>query len=238
MANKKNGSPMRILLFTLLSFSINAHSVPIISTIGWGTGYSWTQATFNEKADEFGGAIETPSYTSVTNQDLPWSLYAGLKFTPYYGIEFGYLDYGSIEFTQTLTKIDSQNVEIESKTAKRNVSTQGFLISHVLFYPLSNHITLQGKAGLLFGDNQYSEQEQITYQFTDDNGVTSTIIEPVQFSSQSKAFSKAQFAIALLYQYSDNWFMRLQTNQIEYELTQDHEKFTQWFSSLSFEHQF
>lgn len=229
---------MRILLFLLIGFSVTSHGFPIVTSIGWGAGYSWTQASFNEKADLFGGAVETPSYTSVKNQDLPWSIYAGLKFTPCYGIEFGYLDYGSIEFTKTLSKISAENVEIEKKVAKRKISTQGFLISHVLFYPLSNSLTLQGKAGLLFGDNLQTEQEQITQLFTDDTGQTSTLVLPVNFSSQSTAFSKAQFAIALTYQYTDNWFMRLQSNQIQYELPQENEKFTQWFSSLSFEHQF
>ncbi len=222
---------MRILLIILLFSPMLALAYPVDSSMGFGSGYTWTEATFDEPITSIGDTTQTPSYSSVDNNNLPWDLFASFRFHEHYGIELGYIDYGTIKFERTFTT-ETGNELVSKSTRKANISTQGFYISHVLFIPVINHLDIQVKAGLLFGTNDYKDTEELT---TIDNGseVTDTSI-----TNSSRAISKPQFSVGLLYQYQPNWRLRLQLNQIEYEHIEEKETFSQWFTSFSFERNF
>lgn len=222
---------MRILLITLLFTPLMALGYPIDTSIGFGSGYTWTEATFDEPITSIGDTTQTPSYSSVDNDNLPWDLFASFRFHENYGIEIGYIDYGTIKFKRTLTT--EAGTELLTRTQRNaSISTQGFYISHVLFIPVFSHLDFQAKAGILFGTNEYKDTENLT---TINNGVEVT--DP-SFTNSSRAISKPQFSLGLLYRYQPDWGLRLQLNQIEYEHIEEKETFSQWFTSFSFERKF
>ena len=219
---------MRILLIALLFTPIMAFAYPVDSSIGFGSGYTWTEATFDEPITSIGDTTQTPSYSSVDNDNLPWDLFASFRFHENYGIEIGYIDYGTITFKRTFTT-ETGGVFENSSTRNASISTQGFYISHVLFIPVSQNLNIQAKAGILFGTNDYKDLELKTDQ--DENTTTNP-------TNSSRAISEPQFSIGLLYQYQPDWGLRLQLNQIEYEHIEEKETFSQWFTSFSFERKF
>lgn len=231
MQTKKAEPIMRILLLTLLLTPMWAQAYPIASSIGWGTGYTWTEATFNESISSIGATSQTPSYSSVENENLPWSLFTSFRFHEYYGFELGYIDYGTIKFDKTLTTTTDGEFD-NSALRKASISTQGFYITHVIYVPLLDNLDLQAKAGVLFGTNEYDDTED---RIVDESG---ELISSTSKTNSSEAISTPQFSLGLLYRYQADWQMRLQLNQIEYEHTAEKEDFSQWFTSLSFERRF
>ena len=231
MQTKKAEPIMRILLVTLLLTPMWAQAYPIASSIGWGTGYTWTEATFDEELYENGGTIEAPSYSSVENENLPWNLFASFRFHEYYGFELGYINYGTIKFKRTLSR-STDGTPSGSSVRNASISTQGFYITHVLYVPVVRNLHFMAKAGILFGSNDYDDNDVDTQISSDD-----TLIIPSKTNS-SRAISKPQFALGLLYRYQADWQMRLQLNQIDYDHIEEKEDFSQWFTSLSFERRF
>ncbi len=218
-----------ILLFSFLPITVLAY--PVGTSIGWGTGHSWTQASFDQPIDEKLGQVKTPSYSSVNNQDLPWAMYAGFRYHEHYGIELGYLDYGSIKFSKTVTNTSSNGGDFLGRTVRNaRISTQGYYISHVLYFQLLNSLQLQAKAGVIFGNNEYGETGSITT--VNEDSSESTIND---FNSYSESFAKGQLALGLLYKYQKNWRLRLQVNQIEFSHPNESESFSQWFTGVSIE---
>ncbi len=222
---------MRIITLFILFFPVSVLAYPVGVTLGWGSGYSWTQSKFDEPINTDLGQVKVPSYTSVKNQDLPWSMYAGFRFHQHYGIEMGYLDYGSIKFTKTITSTTQDGVPTGNVIRNARISTQGFYISHVLFFQVVEKLQLQMKAGIIFGDNQYTETGQVTIVDENNNEIT----DPEDFNRYGKSFAKGQLAMGLLYHYKPEWRLRLQVNQIEFDHPSENESFSQWFTSFSIE---
>jgi hypothetical protein len=209
------------------------HAYPAAQYVGFGTGYTWTQASFNDEIRTLGAFTETPSYSSVDDSNLPWQGFVGFRFHPNYGIEMGYMSYGSISFTKTLTNFDSSQSKVTSTSERKaDISTKGFFLQHVLSYPLSNAFILQARAGILVGSTDYSELETLTtINENDESFVT------VQPNNSSDGFIKGQLAFSALYQSSNNWLWRLQLNQVDIDNRGEKESFSQWFTSLSLEYQ-
>ncbi len=222
---------MRIITLIFLLLPITAQAYPVATSIGWGLGHSWTQADFDEPIVQDLGQVRVPSYSSVKNQDLPWNLYANFRFHQNYGIELGYLDYGSINFQKYISKTNTAGEPTGSVSRDATISTQGFYISHVLYFKVASKFQIQAKAGLMFGDNKYAEIGSITTVNEDDSVIT----DPESFNSSSKSFGKAQLALSLLYEYQKNWRLRLQVNNIEFDHSEENEQFSQWFTGLSVE---
>ena len=222
---------MRIIILICLFFPVAVIAYPVGVSVGWGSGYSWTQASFDEPINTDLGQVKVPSYTSVKNQDLPWSLYGGFRFHQHYGIEMGYMDYGSIKFRKTITNATQEGVATGNVIRNARISTQGFYISHVLYFQLFEKLQLQAKAGIIFGDNKYAETGQVT--IVDENG--NEITDPEDFNSSHESFAKGQLAMGLLYHYQPEWRLRLQVNQIEFDHPGEKESFSQWFTSFSIE---
>jgi hypothetical protein len=224
---------MRIIPLILLLLPVTLQAFPVETSIGWGLGHSWTKATFDEPViqDLNLNQIRVPSYSSVKNQDLPWNIYAGFRFHPNYGFELGYLDYGSINFQKNISKSNTAGESTGSVSRDATISTQGFYISHVLYFNIVNKLQLQAKAGLIFGDNKHTEVGSFTIINNNDSETT----DPENFNSSTQSFVKGQLALSLLYEYQKNWRMRLQVNQIKFDHPTENEKFSQWFTGFSIE---
>jgi len=223
---------MRYCLLLLLMAAHPAIAYSIKPYVGAGFGYTWTQAHFNDQIREF-GEREVPSHSDVTNSGMPFSLYGGFRFHPHYGFEYGYVDYGSIQFKKTLTVRDiSDNSLIRTHTRDATIGASGFLFSHVLFLPVTSSLGLQLKAGVLFGNAAYSDTETIVTQPNDDLPDGSTL---VLNNASSDGFAKMQWGLAALYRASERTFWRLQVNQLEFEHEDERESFSQWMTQLSIE---
>ncbi len=222
---------MRIITLIILLFPVTALAYPVGVSIGWGSGYSWTQASFDEPINDSLGQTKVPSYTSVENQDIPWNLYAGFRFHQHYGIEIGYLDYGSIKFRKTISSATQDGTNTGTVIRDARISTQGLYVSHVLYFQLMDKLQLQAKGGIIFGDNKYAEFGQVTTVGEDGND----IIDPETFNNSSVSFAKGQLALGLMYHYKKDWRLRLQVNQIEFDHSTEKESFSLWFTSFAIE---
>ena len=229
-------SPKFLIISTLiLLFSHLSQAYSPATYGGFALGYTWTEANVSDPVVNFGGETETPTYGDIKNQGLPFSLYMGMRFHPNYGFEFGYMNYGSINFNKTLTKVNSGNELISTSVRKNEIQTSGFFLSHVLFYNLSQNINLQLKAGVLFGANEYTEDELLTIQPSD----TSTTVQVVDnFTTNQDAFAKAHLALAASYRSSDDWSWLFQVNHINFENEDEAETFDRWFSNVSLRYHF
>lgn len=230
--------PFKIfIIFTLsLLFSQVSLAYPAATYGGLALGYTWTEADVSDPVVDFGGELETPTYGEIKDQGLPFSLYMGMRFHPNYGFEFGYMNYGSIKFNKTLTKTKNNGTELVSTSARKSeIKTSGFYLSHVLFYNLTQDINLQLKAGILFGANEYTDDELLTIQPSD----TSTTVQVVDnFTTNQDAFAKAHLALAASYRSSDDWSWLFQVNHINFENEDEAETFDQWFSNVSLRYHF
>lgn len=224
---------MRLLLLLTLFATHTATAYPVGQYAGFGMGYSWTQATFNDQTRTLGAIREEPSHGEVSNAGLPWQAYYGFRFHPNYGIELGYMNYGSIEFQKTLTTFDdSQSAVVNTSVRDAKVSSSGFFLQHVLSYPMFTHFVIQARAGILMGNTHYSDLETLT--ITSDDVGTDTTQQP---NSSYDGFVKEQLGLSVLYQSSKSWYWRLQLNQIDVTHSAENESFTHWFTSLSLEYQ-
>lgn len=224
------------LLFILLgSASLNSLAFPVAKYAGFGLGYTYTETTVSDPETNLGGETETPTYSSVKNQGVPWNAYLGLRFHPNYAFEFGFLNYGSIKFVKTLTKKNANNELINSSVRDAKVSTSGFYLSHVLFYNITKRLNAQFKAGVIFGSNKYTDEELITTAPSDTE--TETQIRS-NFATSTKAFAKAHLAMAMVYRSSKEWSYQLQLNQIQFDHDTERESFDQWLTSLSARYHF
>ena len=159
----------------------------------------------------------------------------GLRFHPNYAFEFGFLNYGNIKFVKTLTKKNANNEFIRSSVRDAKISTRGFYLSHVLFYNITKRLNAQFKAGVIFGSNNYTDEELITTAPSDTE--TETRIES-NFATSTKAFAKAHLAMAMVYRGSKEWSYQLQLNQIQFDHDTERESFDQWLTSLSARYHF
>lgn len=224
---------MRLLFTLLIVIPHLAIAYPVGHYVGFGSGYTWTEASFDDKVRALGAFEETPSYGDVSRSDLPWHGFVGFRFHPNYGVEVGYRDYGSIEFTKTLTTIDTSQSKVTSSSVRQaDISTQGFYIEHVLSYALAKPLIIQARAGVLVGSTRYTDLETLTTITEND-----TPLQVVQPNTSSDGFIKGQLAFSALYKPSGDWFWRLQVNQIDIDNPGESESFSHWFTSLSLEYQ-
>lgn len=230
MKNKRSIMLIRILLLLIVTPSTLAF--PIEKYTGFALGTTSTEASFNEQVREFGNTREVPEYTNVKNDSNPLQVYYGLRFHPYYSAELSYIDYGSFTFEKTLTN-ESDTDSITTRSSN-TVSVSGISLSHVLTYPLTDSLILQGKLGYLIGSVSVSSEGTINTVNTSENRDETTTF----FNTSSPALDTVQVALAALYRVNQNWLVRLQLNQLDFELEQQREEYTQWFTSLSAEYEF
>jgi hypothetical protein len=224
---------MRALLFLTIFFNSNlTHSYPIDYSIGFGLGQAWTEAVFNDpirKLDSL--TTETPSYSVVTNGSRPFNLYANLRFNEHYGFELGYISYGSIKFNKSLITADDTGI-IESRLREATILIDGIYLNHVIYLPISERFLIQAKAGLVVGNSEYSDIETLTIE-PQDIGSSQQTTQTI--TSDSEALTEIQLAAALLYRSTNKTVWRLQVSQLSVSHDGENEKFTQWFTQVSYE---
>ncbi|MGR6874536.1 hypothetical protein ACU6U9_20085 [Pseudomonas sp. HK3] len=224
---------MRLLFILLFALPNVAVAYPVAHYIGFGSGYASTETEFNDQIRTLGAIKETPSYSDVSSADAPWHGFVGFRFHPNYGIEVGYRSYGSIEFTKTLTTLDTSQSKVTSSSVRQaDISTQGFYIEHVLSYAITDYFIIQGRGGVLIGNARYTDTETLT-TFAE-NGDAIKVVQP---NTSNDGFIKGQVAFSALLKSSDQWLWRLQVNQIDIDHSGEQESFSHWYTSLSLEYQ-
>jgi len=227
---------MRTFLYTLFLTSISSitYAYPTSDSIGFGLGYTWTQAVFNDEIRILGTTQEVPSYTSVDNDQLPWRLYYAVRYHENYGIELGIINFGSIQFKKTLTTQDSSTNSITSTSVRNaNIESQGYYLQHILEYPLSKSLQTFLKVGIIIGDTNYAERETLTV-FSEDTG-TSTVL---QLNNSSENFIDLHLAAGMNYFINDSCSLILQINQVKIDHKEEKEMFTQWLTTTSLAYHF
>lgn len=226
-----------IICGSFLFFATQASAYPLERYVGFGTGYGWTDTEFRDPTiDEF-GSRETPSYTDVKNPNLPWSIFTGLRFHPYYGIELGYVSFPRIEFEKTLEQRDNNTGELLRKSERdASIHASGLTLSHVFYLPLFWNINVSAKAGLIFGTIDYNDTEVL--QTPIDSGNGPELIPSESDDTSSRSLTTGHLSLAANWRASKNWAVRWQIEQLKFEHDEEKEEFTQWLSSLSAQYHF
>ena len=225
---------MRLLILLLITvFPSLSLAYPIDTSLGFGLGHTWTESEFNDPIRQLNAETETPSYSDVTNSSRPFNFYASFRFHNYYGAELGYINYGKINFTKTLTKTkDIDDSLIERRVREASISLTGLYLSHVIYLPLTESLLIQAKAGMVFGSSEYSDIETLTIVPQDGSAQQPDSSTP---NSTYESLTKPQLSAALLYRSGPRSNWRLQLSQLEVTNDGEKETFTQWFTQLSYE---
>ncbi|EAT12173.1 hypothetical protein HF888_05160 [Bermanella marisrubri] len=223
---------MLLRFFLIVLFTPSALAFPIEKYAGLAFGITSTEADFNDQVREFGNTREVPSYTNVDSSSNPFQIYFGFRFHPYYSAEISYIDYGSINFEKTL--INESTTDSVTTRASNTLSVSGISLSHVLTYPLLDSLILQGKLGYLIGSISSTSDGTINTVNTSEGREQNTSF----FNSSSSSLDTIQLAVGALYRVNANWLVRLQVNQLDFEIESQNEEYMQWFTSLSAEYEF
>lgn len=235
---KRSLIPLQLFISAaLFVVSTQSWAYPVEGYVGLGTGYGWTDTRFSDPSVDQFGTRETPSYTDVENPNLPWNIYTGLRFSPYYGIELGYVSFPRIEFEKTLEQRDNNTGEL-LKNSERDASihASGLTLSHVFYLPLFWNINVSAKAGLIFGTVAYNDTEVLQQPRDTGNGVEFVTSE--SDDSSERSLTTAHLSLAANWRASKNWAVRWQIEQLQFEHDEEKEEFTQWLSSLSAQYHF
>jgi len=181
---------LRFILF--LSITPTALAFPIEKYAGFALGSTSTEADFNDQVREFGNTREVPSYTDVENDSHPFQVYFGFRFHPYYSAEIAYIDYGSITFEKTL--VNESDTDSVTTRSSNTLSPNGISLSHVLTYPITNSLIVQGKLGYLIGSVSTTSEGSINTVNTSENREQTTTF----FNSSSPSLDTMQLAFTSL----------------------------------------
>lgn len=225
---------MRFLLILSLCVCPNLYAYPSSHSIGIGLGYTWTQAVFNDGIRTLGVTREVPSYSNVDHAKWPFSIHYAIAYNPYYGIEFGLLDFGSIAFDKLLTTYDdSTGTTTSTSLRSADIHSQGYYLQHKVSLPITSTLNVYGKAGLILGATEYSERE-ILKVFSEDVGNSTTL----QLNSSRQNFTDLHFSLGFAYQWKSNWRIALQINRLHITHKAEAESFTHWLTLSTIEYRY
>ncbi len=214
-----------------------ALAYPIEKQIGIASGFGWTDTEFRDPSIDTFGLRETPSYTEVKNPNIPWSVYAGLRFHPNYGVELSYVSFPRIEFEKTLEQRNTNTGELTKYSVRdARIHASGITLNHVIYLPLFWNFNLAAKAGVLLGEVKYHDKELL--QSPRETGNGSELVTSQSQETSTDSLSAAHLAVALNWRPSKNWSTRWQVEQVKFKNDGEKETFTQWYSSLALPYHF
>jgi opacity protein-like surface antigen len=146
-------------------------------------------------ASEAASAGDTVSYTAKSRQRMSdvWSLDVGYLFTPYLGIEAGFLHLGEIRYQAVGAVVNgSASAALGSSV---EVTSHGPVLSAVLRMPLTEALAFDLRIGDYFGKS------------TLDNLVT--LDSSSSFVAQSKTGSSLLTGVGVAYTFAGHWSGRL-----------------------------
>lgn len=226
-------------LFGLLPLGA-AQSFPVDGYIGAGIESGYTESTFNDPTTDELGFVQRPSYGKVHNNTLPFRLYAGFRFHPNYGIEFGYQQMQTISFVKRLSKYENSgtlNDPVEVIERDAEIKSSAFFLSHVLHVNLLPQLSLFAKAGLYWGRAEYVDFETlITYGVDENNNPATSTTSNYGVSSQ--AIAGTALSLGSEWRINHDWSVRLQTEQQTFKHRQEREEFTLWHSGVAISRHF
>jgi len=224
------------LLLALLATQ-SAHAYPIEKYIGIASGIGWTDTEFRDPSIDAFGLRETPSYSDVKNPSTPWSMFAGLRFHPNYGVELSYVSFSRIEFEKTLEQRENNTGKLTKYSVRdASIHASGISLNHVIYLPLFWNLNLAAKAGVLLGDVKYHDKELL--QTPRDSADGSELVTSRSQETSTDSLSTAHFALALNWRPSKDWSSRWQLEQVKFKNDGEKETFTQWYSSLALQYHF
>jgi OOP family OmpA-OmpF porin len=133
-------------------------------TSGWYFGASGGQSQVDVDQDELDsgvvgifedeGAIVLSGSSELEDSDTAWSLFGGYRLSPYFAVEAGYQDLGTIAYRSSGTVAipgvpgtfpASVNIDFESS---------GFTLAGVGSIPIGESFDLHGRLGVFFADTE------------------------------------------------------------------------------------
>lgn len=131
--------------------------------------------------------IEVPtSASSLDKSDIGYGLAVGYRFSPYFGVEAGYLDLGK----------SSYKLEDEEAALDLDLRSRGPALSLVGTWPINDIWSLEGRAGAYFGKSKLSAS------ITDG-------VDSLQMSLDSESHTSLLLGAGIVASFGERWSARL-----------------------------
>lgn len=174
----------------LVFIPVLAFVFPVAATAagqnGWYLGFDAGQAHY---AGLWDGANVLPGEsTHISNNALSYRISAGYGFNQYFGLELGWIDFGTAE-------VDSTFNSPPQGTVNQNLKAQGEIIEGVGTYPISNHWMLYGRLGAIRGHSKFNSSGTGSWAFVNGSEVTDS-------------YWKATYGIGVSWNLSRHWGVR------------------------------
>lgn len=110
-------------------------------------------------ADE--GAPVLSGSSALDDKDTSFSLFGGYRFSQYFAVEAGYIDFGTYEYRSSGTVNPPGPVTSAPASYSVDFEVKGFTAAALGAVPLGEKFDLHGQLGLLFADTKISESASI-----------------------------------------------------------------------------
>jgi OOP family OmpA-OmpF porin len=162
MMFKHKGAQAAGLLATAIAmsaFSMNANAQEESSGFYFGAFGGQSSYDIGSAAEVDEGIVDAVSFlggfaeineSSLDEKDTSFGVVAGYRFNPYFGLEIGYVDLGSAEYSaEGIVNVGGPTMDFE---ADASFEATGPTASIVGMLPVSDAFDLYGKAGIFFSD--------------------------------------------------------------------------------------
>ncbi|WP_341503083.1 putative Ig domain-containing protein [Gallaecimonas sp. GXIMD4217] len=183
--------PLLVVSFSAAAFDLK----PIYLQVGAGQGESSIER--HEVAAELARVSETAVVTDFDAKDDSYWLEVGYRFDSGLALELGYVDLGqvSLTFTDQLSQLDVPGF-LDKVAFSHPDTAEGFTLATSYQWPLSQHLSLSARLGLLRWDADYS-------------AVLKVEAEPFSRRSESHNGTDWLFGVGAQYHLSEHWSLGL-----------------------------
>ncbi len=110
---------------------------------------------------ESNGAQVLSGRSTLDDSDTSFSLFGGYRFSEYFAVEAGYVDFGSFEYRSSGVVDPIGPPPPAPATYSVDFESSGFTASALGSVPLGSSFDLHGRAGILFADTKITESASI-----------------------------------------------------------------------------
>ena len=178
---------------------------------GWYFGVTGGQAEFDlNKAEideivldafSIAGLPVIAGASTLDDSDTTFSLFGGYRFSPYFGVEIGFLDFGAAEYRASGV-VDPIGPQLPvGVSMSQDVELSGFTATALGAVPIGNAFDVHGRLGVLFADTEVS-----------------ATVSDASFSASESVSADSQdffYGLGLGFQLGQNWAFSLDWQQFK-----------------------
>lgn len=147
------------------------------------------------------GAPVSNGSSTLDDSDTSFSLFGGYRFSPYFAVEAGYVDFGTAEYRASgvIDPIGPQ--PSVAANMSQDVELSGFTAAALGSMPIGNAFDVHGRVGILFADTEVTVSASVP-----------TLSASDSFSADSQDFF---FGLGVGFELGQNWAFSLDWQQFK-----------------------